>query len=238
MLEGEVGNIDHFRSAGELVMGLSYNVNTPFASGTLTRQTTGLTDLGRKAVARMNALGVTVDVSHSDELSSMQALDASAQPIIISHAGCAAINPHPRNKSDMLLRSLADRGGVLGIYELSFLVPAPGQPRTDDYLAHIDHALKVCGEDHVGIGTDSSLTPFPTSPENMAAWNGEVARRKTAGVGAPGEGPPPFVIGLNRADRWSVIGESLRRRGHPARVVDKILGANLERVFRTSWRGA
>ena len=236
MLEGRVENIDHFRSAGVLVMGLSYNGITPFASGVLAPRSTGLTQLGHDAVCHMNTLGVTVDVSHSDEPSSMGALSVSARPLLITHAGCAAVHPHPRNKSDSLLHALAEKGGVVGIYELSYLVSSPAQPTLDDYLAHLVHALGVCGEDHVGIGTDGLLTPFDTSPENMKAWSAEIERRRVTGVGAPGEGPPPFVIGLNRPDRYAVIGDALRRRGYSSRIVDKVLGQNFERVFRETWK--
>jgi membrane dipeptidase len=238
MLEGRIENIDHFRDAGVLVMGLSYNVATPFASGVLAHSSTGLTDLGREAVGRMNRRGVTIDMSHSDERSTFDALAASRRPLVISHAGCSAIQPHPRNKSDALLKAMADHGGVIGIYELSFLVAAPRQPNIRDYIAHLEHALNICGEDHVGIGTDGPLPPFDTSPENMKGWYAEIARRKAAGVSAPGEGPPPFVIGLNRPDRSLVIGEHLQKRGYPSRIVDKVLGANFGRAFRESWEPA
>ncbi|WP_454886186.1 dipeptidase [Sphingomonas oryzagri] len=236
MLEGRIENIDHFRSANVLVMGLSYNLVTPFASGVLAPKPTGLTDLGRKAIRRMNQLGITVDISHSDELSSLDALAASSKPLVITHAGCAAVLANPRNKSDTLLRELSKRGGVVGIYELSFLTAPPIQPTLEDYVAHLEHALNVCGEDHVGIGTDGTLTPFDTSPESMKGWNAEIARRKATGVGAPGEGPPPFVIGLNRPDRYAVIADALRQRGYPDRITDKVLGRNFERVFRETWR--
>ncbi len=235
MLEGQIANIDHFRAAGVLVMGLSYNTLSPFASGVLAPQATGLTPLGREAIDRMNRLGVTIDLSHSDELSSIAAIAASRQSTLVTHAGCSAIHPHPRNKSDTLMRALADTGGVIGIYELAFLVPAPAQPVLDDYVAHLIHALDVCGEDHVGIGTDGLLTPFDTSPESMKAWDADIARRKASGVGAPGEGPPPFVIGLNRPDRYAVIADALRRKGYSARIIDKILGENFRRVFRQTW---
>ena len=238
MLEGRLENIDHFRRAGVLVMGLSYNRTTPFASGTLSPQSTGLTTLGHDAVRQMNALGVTVDVSHSDEASSLGAIHASAKPVLITHAGCAAVQPHPRNKSDALLRALAQAGGVVGIYELSFLAAPPRQPTLDDYMAHLAHALSVCGEDHVGIGSDSGLVPFDTSSESMKAWNAEIARRKATGVSAPGEGPPPFVIGLNRPDRYAVIADALRSRGYSTGIVDKVLGLNFVRVFRETWRNA
>ena len=234
MLEGQIDNIDHFRAAGVLVMGLSYNKTTPFASGVMVPQSTGLTDLGRQAVERMNALGVTLDVSHSDELSSLGALQASTKPVLITHAGCAAIHPHPRNKSDALLRAVADKGGVVGIYELSYLVGA-GQPKLEDYLRHLTHALKICGEDHVGIGTDGMLTPFDTSPESMKEWDESIKRRKEAGVAAPGEGPPPFVVGLNRSDRCAVIAGALHKQGYGDRIIEKVLGSNFQRVFNETW---
>jgi len=237
MLEGDVDAIDPFRAAGVLVMGLSYNRTTPFASGTMSSPSTGLTALGRQALDRMNARGVTVDVSHSDEMSSLGAVAASRKPVLITHAGCAAVHAHPRNKTDRLMRALADRGGVMGIYELSYLTTAPAQPSLEVYLAHLTHALDVCGEDHVGIGSDALLWPFDTSPESMAQWNASLEQRKAAGVAAPGEGPPPFVTGLNRADRFSVIADELRRRGYGAQVVDKILGGNFQRVFEDTWTG-
>lgn len=236
MLEGDLGAIDQFRAAGVLVMGLSYNRTTPFASGTMSSPSTGLTALGAQAVARMNAKGVAIDVSHSDEASSLGAIAASKAPVLITHAGASAVHAHPRNKSDRLMRAMAERGGVIGIYELSYLT-FPSQPTMEVYFAHLGHALKVCGEDHVGIGSDAGLGPFDTSAENMAIWNESLARRKAAGVAAPGEGPPPFVIGLNRADRCAVIADELRRKGYRARTVDKIMGGNFQRAFSEAWKG-
>jgi len=235
MLEGDLDAIDEFRAAGVLVMGLSYNRTTPFASGTMSTPSTGLTDLGRQAVARMNARGVTLDLSHSDEASSLAAIAASQKPLLITHAGCDAIHAHPRNKSDHLMRSLAVRGGVIGLYELSYLTTAPAQPSLEVYFAHLTHALDVCGEDHVGIGSDALLWPFDTSPESMAEWNKSLEERKAAGVAAPGEGPPPFVTGLNRPDRCAVIAEGLLKRGYSPRAVEKVLGGNFQRVFRETW---
>ena len=127
------------------------------------------------------------------------------------------------------------KGGVIGIYELSFLARAPQQPTLNDYLRHLTHALKICGEDHVGVGSDALLMPFDTSPESMVEWNKDIAARKASGVGAPGEGPPPFVIGLNRPNRYRVIADALGRRSYKGRVIDKILGLNFQRVFAETW---
>ncbi|RZJ94482.1 MAG: Zn-dependent dipeptidase [Brevundimonas sp.] len=235
MLEGDLDAIDEFRALDVMVMGLSYNLNTPFASGVMSTQPTGLTPLGRQAVERMNARGVTLDISHSDEASSLSAVAASTRPALITHAGCAAVHAHPRNKSDRLMKALADKGGVMGLYELSYLT-TPGQPTLEVYMAHLLHALDVCGEDHVGIGSDALLTPFDTSPESMAQWDASIEARRAAGVAAPGEGPPPFVIGLNQPDRMAVVAEALMRRGYSDRAVEKVLGLNFRRVFAETWR--
>jgi membrane dipeptidase len=236
MLDGKLERIAEFSARGVRVMQLSYNKPSPFASGVLTPQpSSGLTTLGRDAIARMNALGVSLDLSHADEKSTLDAIAASSKPVLVTHAGCDAVYSHPRNKSDAVLRAVAAKEGVFGIYELSFLVKSPAQPKLDDYMAHMKHALDVCGEDHVGIGSDALMMPFDTSRESMAAWNKDIAERKASGVGAPGEGPPPFVIGLNRPDRSALIAAALSKRGYPDRVVEKVLGANFQRVFEQTW---
>jgi len=235
MLEGKVERIDHFAKLGVRVMQLSYNTTSPFASGVMSKPSTGLTALGREAVARMNSLGVTLDISHSDEKSMADALAASKKAVLVTHAGCSAVHEHPRNKSDAILRSVADKGGVVGIYELSYLSAGPAQQSLDEYLAHLTHALKVCGEDHVGIGSDALLMPFDTSPESMAQWNKDIEARKKSGIAAPGEGRPPYVEGLNRPDRSAVIADALSKRGQPDRVVEKVLGLNFQRVFEATW---
>lgn len=237
MLEDKLERIDEFGALGVRVMQLSYNTRSAFAEGVLTPPpTTGLTALGAQAVARMNAGGISVDLSHANEPSSLAAIAASTRPVLITHAGCAAIHPHPRNKSDAVLRALANRGGTIGIYELSFLSAGPAQQSLDEYLAHVAHALDVCGEDHVGIGSDAMLMPFDTSPANLDEWNHAVADRKARGVGAPEEGRPPFVTGLNRPDRMAVIAAALAKRGLASRTIDKVLGGNFRRVFADTWR--
>ena len=235
MLEGKLENIDSFRALGVLVMGLSYNLQSPFGSGTMVKDSSGLTPLGREAIARMNALGVTIDISHSDEKTSFTAVSASTKPILITHGGAAAVHPHPRNKSDALLRALAERGGVIGIYELAFLGDGSHQQSLEDYLRHMKHAVNVAGEDAVGVGTDSDLTRFDTSPASMKDWNDDIAHRRAIGVNAPGEGPPPFVTELNRSDRMEVLAISLQKQGFKSSTIEKILGKNFQRVFAATW---
>jgi membrane dipeptidase len=235
MLEDKLDRIELFRGLGVLVMQLSYNKQSPFGTGVLGDPQAGLTALGRKAVAKMNEQGVAIDISHANPPTSFGALEASARPVLITHASCAAIYSHPRNKSDALLRAVAQKGGVVGIYDLPYLTPSPKQPTLDDYMAHMAHALSVCGEDHVGVGSDSDLAPFDTSPKAMADFKKEQEHRQKAGLAAPGEDRLPYVIGLNTPRRSEIIADALLKRGYPARVAEKVIGLNFVGAFGRIW---
>lgn len=235
-LEDKLDRIDLFRNLGVRVMQLSYNDVSPFGAGVMAPADATLTELGREAVARMNAQGVALDLSHANPATTAAAIEASAKSVLITHTGCRAVHDNPRNKSDDQLRAVAEKGGVVGIFDLFYLAPAGRQPTLDDYIAHMTHALDVCGEDHVGIGSDTSFEAFALSDEDHAAWNAETERRVAAGVAAPEEdGRLPYTEGLNRADRALVIADALLDRGYSARAVEKVLGANFIRAFTEIW---
>ena len=103
----------------------------------------------------MNERGVLVDLSHCGQRTTHEGIEASKKPVAITHSGCAAVADMPRNKRDEELRLLADRGGVIGIYVMPYL-RSSGQVMAEDVVKHIEYAVKVCGEDHVGIGTDGT----------------------------------------------------------------------------------
>jgi membrane dipeptidase len=236
MLEGKLQRIELFRHLGVRVMQLSYNKSSPFGSGVMADPPSGLTDLGRSAVAKMNEVGVAVDLSHANPSTTADAIAASSRPVLITHAGCSAVYAHPRNKTDQQLHALADKGGVIGIYDLPYLTASPKQPELNDYMDHMTHALKVCGEDHVGIGSDAAVQSFDTSPEAMKEFQRELAERRAKGVNAPGEDRPLYVIGLNVPNRCEIIADALLQRHYPARVAEKVLGGNFVRAFRDIWK--
>ena len=236
MFEGKLERIELFRGLGVRVMQLTYNKASPFGMGVLGDPKAGLTALGRKAVAKINEQGVAIDLSHSNETTSFDVLRVSKRPALITHAGCAAVYAHPRNKSDALLRAVAAKGGVIGIYDLPYLTPSPKQPALDDYMTHMVHALSVCGEDHVGIGSDSQVAPWDTSPKALAAFNKEQEHRKKSGLAAPGEDRPPYVVGLNTPRRCEVIADALLKRGYSARVTEKVLGLNFTDALGRIWK--
>jgi membrane dipeptidase len=235
MLEGKLERIELFRNLGVRVMQLSYNRKSPFAAGVMEPEGGGLTALGHEAVKKMNALGIAIDLSHANAQTTSDALAASAGPVIMSHAGCAAIHVHPRNKTDEQLQALADKGGVLGIYDLMYLAASPRQPTLEDYMAHLEHALKIAGADHVGIGSDVGVDPFDTSPQGLAEYNKSEEVRQKSGLAAPEEDRPPYVVGLNIPRKIEVIADQLLKRGYPAAVAEKVSGANFARVLKQIW---
>src|SRR2546423_2992627 len=235
MLEDKIDRIEMFRGLGVRVMQLTYNRRTPFGAGCLDGDTDGLTDLGRQAIAKMNELGVALDLSHSNTKTTADGIAASTKPAIISHAGCRAIYEHPRNKEDRELKALADKGGVIGIYILPYLTASPKQPILDDYLQHLEHALKVCGEDHVGVGSDVPF--FRVSDSDLAEMKQAAERRKADGIAAPGEDRPTYIPDLNTPRKMELIADALLKRGHKPTAVEKILGTNFRRVFGEIWTG-
>lgn len=235
MLQGRVESLELFRNLGVRVMQLSYNRKSPFAAGVMEPDGGGLTALGRQAVGEMNRLGIAVDLSHANTQTTTDALALSSKPPVMTHAGCAAVHAHPRNKTDEQLRALAARGGVVGIFDLPYLTASPRQPRVEDYMEHMEHALKVVGEEHVGIGSDVGVAPFDTSAKGMAEFAKEEEERQRSGLSAPEEDRPPYVEGLNTPRRIEIICDQLLKRGYPPTVAEKVMGANFARVFADIW---
>jgi membrane dipeptidase len=235
MLSGQLSSLEVFRDLGVRVMQLSYNRTSPFAAGVMEPNAGGLTALGREAVREMNRLGIAVDVSHANPATTADVLAVSSAPPVMTHAGCAAVHAHPRNKTDEQLRALAAKGGVVGIYDLPYLTASPHQPTVDDYMAHLQHALGVAGEDHVGIGSDVGIAPFDTSPAGMTEFSRELAARRASGLSAPEEDRPTYVVGLNMPRRMEIIADRLLKRGYSTSVTEKVLGANFAHVFTQIW---
>jgi membrane dipeptidase len=233
MLEDKIERIELFRGFGVRVMQLNYNRRTPFGVGCLDGDTDGLTELGRKAIAKMNEIGVALDLSHSNTQTTADGIAASTKPPLITHAGCRAVYVHPRNKEDRELKALAGKGGVIGIYMLPYLTASPKQPMLDDYMKHLEHALKVCGEDHVGVGSDVPF--FLVDGNDLEEMKKSAEKRKADGIAAPGEDRPVYIPDMNTPRKMELIANALLKRGHKSRVVEKVMGANFKRVFGEIW---
>jgi membrane dipeptidase len=228
--------VDQFGDLGVRVVQLTYNPRNPLGDGSMAAENRGLTAIGREVVDRLNARKLMVDLSHSGERTCLDAIAASKAPISINHTGCRALCDLPRNKTDVELRGVAERGGFVGIYFMPFLA-ADGHPTAADVVAHIEHALQVCGEDHVGIGTDGSVTGIDDLEAYKGALAREVAARQKAGVGATGERADtyPFVVDLRGAGQFRRLADLLRARGHREGRIEKVMGRNFLRFARDVW---
>ena len=192
--------------------------------------------MGFEILERLQERGLLVDLSHSGEQTCLDAVGAARSPIAITHTGCRSVTDLPRNKTDEELRQVAEGGGVVGIYFMPFLVPS-GNASAEDVIQHIEHAIQVCGEDHVGIGTDGGTTQV----DDMAAFRevirAEVRERAAAGIGATGESDDviPMVEDLHGPDQFRKLAGLLRARGHEWTRIDKILGGNFYRLMSEVW---
>lgn len=237
MIGAELPRMEIFRNLGVRVMQVTYNDRNLWGDGCLEAGNAGLSNAGRTAVEKMNALGVAVDLAHSGQRTTADAISVSKRPVLISHSGCNAIYRHPRNKDDAELRALAQKGGVVGIYLMPFLDGGTGELTAEMFLKHLDHAVLICGEDHVGIGSDQGIRPINDTPKYRSDLRLEVEDRRRRGVSAPGESPdrPPFIPEFNSERRMDRIAAALSRRGYSDGTIEKVLGANFRRVLSDIW---
>jgi membrane dipeptidase len=234
-LEADTSRIETFRRLGVRIMQLTYNNRSVFGDGCLEPGNAGLSKAGLKAVQTMNDLGVAVDLSHSGYRTTSEAIAASKKPVLITHSGCASVYAHPRNKPDEVMKALADKGGYFGVYLMPYLVASPTVPTREHVVNHVLGAINICGADHVGIGSDGSIQAVSLSPEQKKQFDEDIARRKKLGIGAPGEDRYPYVPDLNGPDHMEVIGAQLQKRGQPSSVIEKVLGANFQRIIGEIW---
>ncbi|WP_445364481.1 dipeptidase [Microbulbifer sp. ANSA003] len=237
MFDESLSGISEFAKMGVKIMQVSYNGPSILGSGGLVKEDSGITSLGKKAIEIMEAEKVLIDLSHSGKKTVSSAISQSKRPIVISHTGCNAIYYHPRNNDDTELKAAADTGGLVGIYLMPFLEGGEHEIKADVVIEHILHAYKVCGEDHIAIGSDQGVVPVNDGPEYRESIRKEVERRIAAGISAPGETPnrPPFIPELNSEMRMELIAYRLSQKGIPDRVVEKIIGKNWLRVFASVW---
>jgi len=235
VLEADTSRIETFRRLGVRIMQLTYNNRSIFGDGCLEPGNAGLSKAGLKAVQTMNELGVAVDLSHSGYQTTSEAIAASKKPVLITHSGCASIHAHPRNKPDEVMKALADKGGYFGVYLMPYLVPSPTVPTREHVINHVLGAINICGADHVGIGSDGSIQAVSLSPEQKKAFDEDIAQRKKLGIGAPGEDRYPYVPDVNGPDHMETIAAELEKRGQPSAAIEKVLGANFQRIIGEIW---
>lgn len=216
---------------GLRVLQLTYTDTNGIGSGYPEPRDGGLTRYGNAVVEEMNRLGMLIDTSHTGERTTLDAIGLSKRPIAITHAGCRALYDNPRNKSDELIRKLADAGGYFGVFNATLWMTQRPTASLEDVLDHIDHAVKVGGIDLVGFGSDQ-LALGDAQPQQVKAGNMSGFIKTVRGW--PDEGPTrgyTTASELDHPDRCRVLADGLARRKYRPADIDKILGGNFVRVF-------
>lgn len=236
MIGTELDRLAELRKLGVRQVQLTYNLRNLSGDGALEEANGGLSRLGRKTIERIEAEKLVLDLSHGGARTMAEAAAAAKAPPIISHTGCRALFDHPRNTSDETMRAVADKGGCVGIYFMPFLA-AGSQPTGEQLVDHLVHAANVCGHDHVSIGTDGAVLPLVIDDKARAAAKADWEARSTAGIAAPGEGPEVFTVvkDYNSVDKFERLAAALAKRGWTSRQVEKLLGANLVRLYASVW---
>jgi membrane dipeptidase len=215
-------NSEHFRTAadvevfyrkGQRISQLTYNSENRLGSGCGERRDGGLTQFGAEVVRAMNRVGMAVDVSHAGERTTLNAIEISDQPLLITHSNCRALVPHPRCKSNEVIRSMAQKGGVMGITGVRAFLSRGGGASIEDVLDHFDHVAKLVGVEHLGIGSDAGVD-----------------------VGRPA--PHLDVHGLDQPRRVFDLTEGLVRRRYSDAAITGILGGNFQRAMQAIFSAA
>lgn len=237
-LEGDAERVATFAALGVKLMQLTYNKRNLCGDGCLERDNAGLSDFGREVIARINEAKIVLDLSHAGQKTIAEGIAASKTTPVITHSGCRSLVDNPRNTFDAEMRALANKGGVFGVYLMPFLT-TKGQPQRDDLIRHLEHAVNVCGEDHVGIGTDNPLLGFEINDQSRKEQREFYESRAKRGIAAPGEAADVFnmVEGYNDVLRYEHLESDLSRRGWSSTRIEKVLGGNFVRLFGELWPG-
>lgn len=224
-IEDDIDLVEILHSLGVRIMQLTYNNQSLLATGCYEDVDSGLTRMGREVVAEMNRVGIIIDMSHSAERSTLDAIAASTRPIAITHANPANWHPARRNKSDRVLDALAESGGMLGFS----LYPHHLAGGSDCTLAAFCTAMARCAERigvaHLGIGSDLCQD----QPDRVVEWMrvGRWTKQVDYGEGsaaAPGFPPQPDFFHDNRD--FPGLAAGLRAVGFDALEVEALMGEN------------
>ncbi len=228
----ELDRLSLLKGLGVRIVQLTYNLQNLSGDGSLEPTNGGLSKLGRATIARIEKEKMLVDFSHGGQRTQAEGIAATTRPPMISHTGARALHDNPRNTGDAEMKACADKGGVVGVYWMPFLVPN-SKPTSADLVRHMDHVRNLCGEDHVSIGTDGVINKTPLDDKARAAQKKFYDERAANGIAAPGEGPDIFNIVADWDDemRFKHLADGLAKAGWTTGQVEKALGANLLRLY-------
>ena len=233
-IEDDIGLVEICHQLGVRFMQLTYNNQSLLATGCYEEVDAGLTRMGRQVVAEMNRVGLVIDMSHSAERSTLEAIAASTRPIAITHANPHWWHPALRNKSDAVLGALTEAGGMLGFSIYPHHLKGGSECSLDDFCAMIEESARRYGAEHLGIGTDLCQD----QPDSVVEWMrvGRWSKTIDYGEGSAEQAGFPPMPGWFRDNRdFGTLRAGLLRTALTAAEVDGIMGRNWLRFYDESF---
>lgn len=233
IFEDDLDLVQIFYDLGVRIVQLTYNIQNHVGGSCYEPTDSGLSRFGRNVIREMNRVGMVVDLSHVGEQTALDAIQVSTRPVAITHSNPASIFAHPRNKSDKVLRALADNGGVLGLTPYSHLTG--GRCSLSAWCDMVERAVELLGIEHVGIGTDSSRkwTDEFLRWIRMGRWTHMV----DYGAGTPEQpGWAPWPEWFQTPADFPNITRGLLEHGFTHDEVKAIMGGNWLRLFSDGFK--
>lgn len=239
-IHDDVSRVEAFQRLGLRMLIPAYNRDNLLCGGVLEHTDAGLSALGRHVVEECDRVGVVLDASHVSRRASLEMIDASANPIVFSHANPKALVDNPRNVDDEQIKAVAARGGVIGTVNWGPLIFRDGmtaRPTVQDYLDHVDYLADLLGTTaNIGIGTDFSLGSYPRhTHDKHGPYYKTVMTKMNEYVDTYWRGPERFADGFAWYPEIVDVTRLLRERGYAESDVEGILGGNFLRVFEQVW---
>jgi len=230
ILGDDLGLLSVYKRLGLRIFQLSYYWQNLLGEGCGERTNGGLSTFGINAVEELNRLRLVVDISHCGDQVTTDALKYSKAPIMITHANARGLINHIRNKTDEQIKTLADKGGIIGLNAWSAMceVRKGVRPTFEDLLDVADYIVKLVGPDYVSLGLD--MTPFWPLKEY------EYWAQLYPSLRAPGGWIERSIFtnkeGIDNISLMPEITKGLVARGYSDQDIEKILGLNFLRVFK------
>ncbi|WP_262590421.1 dipeptidase [Candidatus Pelagibacter communis] len=231
-IEDDIGLVEKVHELGCRFMQLTYNNQSPLATGCYEKIDSGVTNFGREAIKEMNRVGIVVDMSHSAEKSTMDAIEISEKPIAITHANPSFWHAAKRNKSSDLLKMLSDSGGMLGLSLYPHHLKENTNCTLDSFCEMVAKTAEIMGASKIGIGSDLCLD----QPDSVVEWmrNGTWTKTKNYGEGSKNKpGFPKQPNWFEDTRGFSNIEKGLKKIGFSDDETHGILGNNWYNFYKS-----
>lgn len=235
MIENELDRLDVLYGLGVRMLGITYSDANLLGSGLNEAEDRGLTIFGRKAVERLNRLGIAIDVAHCGDQTSLDVIELSEKPIFISHAGARKVWNTRRMVPDDVIIACAKKGGVIGIEAAPHTTCSDKNPEQniDAFFDHLLYCIDLVGVDHVAFGPDTIYGDHCGLHEALSEGLSLSAFKKKDATNIP---EVAFVKGLENPTECSInIPKYLVKLGFSDEDIAKVIGGNVLRVLKEAW---